>query len=298
MAKYVKTGDLQTGTVYEFEVTYDSYVYKASAQFPAQWVWTLTFLSATGKDVNGDDVPMAGPQTKTGAVMAGDVINWCGSEKWHESALRLNLNKGATIRLAPIKPEGTNLTFAEIQLVANGEQYPVNGNCKTFDGVTDNRPIPCDDPVWVAMQANGQAPVQAETSPQQTTEPVAQTPASNGNASNGNAPNGNAPPVTGEVNRVDNDAACLVQAFATVDQAINHPLVQGILAERGYAISPEEYFTFVRGINVGLERAQSKFLVQSDEFTFPVTLVNELTEDDTSFDPTEFETPREAVPQN
>ena len=60
MAKYVKTGDLQTGTVYEFEVTYDSYVYKASAQFPAQWVWTLTFLSATGKDVNGDDVPMAG----------------------------------------------------------------------------------------------------------------------------------------------------------------------------------------------------------------------------------------------
>ena len=295
MAKYVKTGDLQSGVVYEFEVTYDSYVYRASAQFPAQWVWTLTFLSATGKDVNGDDVPMAGPQTKTGAVMAGENINWCATEKWHESALRLNLNKGATIRLTPIKPEGSKLTIAEIQLVANGEQYPVNGNCKTFDGATDNRPIPCDDPVWVAMQGNGQAPVQAETSPQQTTEPVSQAP-----ASNGNAPNGNAPPVTGQVSKKDfysndNLAARGVKAAAAVNQMLNHPEVQAIFAERGFEITTEAFLATVRGflVEIGSGRYNPELSVEQ-EFSFPVHLV----EEDTSFNPEEFETPREAVPHN
>ena len=294
--KYTKTTDLQTNVVYEVELPYDTYAYNPPERYPdPKWNWTMKLLSATGKDVNGADVPMAGPQSNNGIVENGEIFYWSATESWHKSALRLNLYKGAIIRLALVKREGSKYQSAEIQVVSNGDQYPINGNCKKFEQGIGY--VSCDDPVWVAMQANGQAPVQAETSPQQTAEPVAQAPAPNGNASNGNAPNGN-PPVTGQVNRMDNDAACIVQAFAAVDQAINHPLVQGILAERGYAISPEEYFTFVRGVCMGLEKAQGKFQVQSDEFTFPVTLVNELTEDDTSFDPREFETPREAVPHN
>lgn len=65
-----------------------------------------------------------------------------------------------------------------------------------------------------------------------------------------------------------NDAARIVQAFATVDMAFGHPTVEGIMQSHGFQVSAEEYFQFVRGVCVGLDRRNA--VTSNEEWTFPV----------------------------
>ena len=156
---------------------------------------------------------------------------------------------------------------AGIELVEDNGQYPINGNCKTFDGVEQgNRPNPCEDPIWIEMQSkmgvgpaaqvpngNGVAAAQPAVQPAAAQPAVAQPAV--------------AQPVNGD--RINNDAAIIVQAFDTVDQALNHPSIMPILNERGYKVSAEEFFTFVRGVCAALGRNDSGHQVSNPSFTIP-----------------------------
>ena len=279
MGKYLKPSHLTENVVYRFELPWSNYLYKAAkpnpngeGTFAAQWNWEVRFKSATQYGEAGPDgvVPsMAMPAPSVDNVPIAvdeERVNLVASEFLHRQLYALQLNQFAVINIVASKKEGGKGSYmqARVELHEQGAGPPINGNCRTFDGVKQGAPQNCDDPVHVeeiAKQGNG-------TTPTPTTETQAQV-----------APTAQAAPVDGkvEVDRLFNDAGTIVQAFNAANMAINHPSVQAILAEHDYSVSAEEFFTFVRGVIAGMDRAH--FVVNNEEFTFPV-----ITPDDIEFD--------------
>ena len=277
--KYMAPKDLQENVIYQFEVPWDNYTRrgprpnpnKTDENFAPDYQWELklkkaSILSApdpaTGET---QEVPMAAPSSNQGPIEIGEAgVIWTASEIWHRQALEHRMHKGAVINICVKKAEtsgGRSYMQAGIELVEDNGQYPINGNCKTFEGVTSGPPVLCEDPIWIEMQSK------------MGVGPAAQVP--NGNGAQGTAEvNGvaaaqpaPAQPVNGD--RINNDAAIIVQAFETVDQALNHPSISPILNARDHKISAEEFFGFVRGVCAALGQNRASHQVTNPSFTIP-----------------------------
>lgn len=281
MGKYMKPSNLTENVVYQFELPWSNYNYSAAkpnprgeGTFSAQWQWEVRFKSATQYGEAGQDgvVPsmsMPAPSSDKGQIEVDEErVMLVATEFLHRQLHALQLNQFAVINIVASKSEGRNGSYmqARVELHEQGAGPPINGNCRTFDGVTQGAPVNCDDPVHVeemAKQGQGNGTASTPT----TQAPVAPTATVQ------------ATPVDGavEVDRMKNDAATIVQAFNAANMAIHHPSVQAILTEHGYSVSAEEFFTFVRGVIAGMDRA--RFVVTEGDFTFPVP-----TADDIDFD--------------
>ena len=281
MGKYLKPSHLTENVVYRFELPWSNYLYAGAkpnpngeGTFAAQWNWEVRFKSATQYGEAGPDgavpsMPMPAPSVNNEQITVDEErVNLVASEFLHRQLYALQLNQFAVINVVASKKEGGKGSYmqARVELHEQGAGPPINGNCRTFDGVKQGAPQNCDDPVHVEEmakqgQSNGTASTpttQAQAAPTATVQ---------------------AAPVGGavEVDRMKNDAATIVQAFNVTDMAINHPSVQAILAEHDYSVSAEEFFTFARGVIAGMDRA--RFVVTEGDFIFPV-----ITKDDIDFD--------------
>lgn len=274
--KYMQPKDLTENVIYQFELPWDNYTRRGPRPNPSkpddnfapdyQWEIKLkkaSILSAPDPNTGEtQEVPMPAPTSDKGPIEIGEAgVMWTASEIWHRQALEHQMHKGAVINICVKKAEtagGRSYMRAGIELVEDNGQYPINGNCKTFDGVEQgNRPNPCEDPIWIEMQSK------------MGVGPAAQVPNGNGvaTAQPATAQPAAAQPVNGD--RMNNDAAIIVQAFETVDQALNHPSISPILNARGYKVSAEEFFTFVRGVCAALGRNDSGHQVSNPSFTIP-----------------------------
>ena len=281
MGKYLKPSHLTENVVYQFELPWSNYNYSAAkpnpkgeGTFSAQWQWEVRLKSATqygeaGPDGTVPSMPMPAPSTDKGQIgIDEERVNLVATEFLHRQLYNLHLNQFAVINIVASKAEGQKGSYmqARVELHEQGSGPPINGNCRTFDGDTEGRPVDCEDPVHVEeMKKQGQG------------NPTASTPTTQAQV----APTATvqATPIDGkvEVDRMLNDAGTIVQAFNAANMAINHPSVQAILTEHDYSVSAEEFFTFVRGVIAGMDRAH--FVVNNEEFTFPV-----ITQDDIDFD--------------
>lgn len=250
---YVGASKLQEGSKYRFSIPYDNYIYSPAREnngntFGAQWTYELVLEAVEIKTANGT-APGIGPQVKGVQVNVGDSIQWTATELWHKQALGLDLKKGAVIDIWIEPVENSPMKVAKVMLVTNGDQYPLI--CKSWvEGET--RPMECTDPAKAGMEQQPQLAQQPAQAQAQAPAQVSVSPSTG----------------TGDGEKYMNDAARIVQAFATVDMAFGHPTVEGIMQSHGFQVSAEEYFQFVRGVCVGLDRRNA--VTSNEEWTFPV----------------------------
>ena len=250
---YVGASKLQEGSKYRFSIPYDNYIYSPAREnngntFGAQWTYELVLEAVEIKTANGT-APGIGPQVKGVQVNVGDSIQWTATELWHKQALGLDLKKGAVIDIWIEPVENSPMKVAKVMLVTNGDQYPLI--CKSWvEGET--RPMECTDPAKAGMEQQPQLAQQPAQAQAQAPAQVSVSPSTG----------------AGDGEKYMNDAARIVQAFNTVDMAFGHPTVEGILNSHGFKVSAEEYFQFVRGVCVGLDRRNA--VTDNAEWTFPV----------------------------